>query len=124
LDALVKMGFAREAAVSALRRAVGNQPRALEILIKESQEAFRYSAGFNRLIATLISFNCGDQVVELFAALLREERKNDNSQHLYLFPSTLQCLRNLLKDAKTTPTVAEDAEYLETQLSAQRFRRL
>jgi hypothetical protein len=89
-----------------------------------SQEAFGYSAGFNRLIATLISFNCGDQVVELFAALLREERKNDNSQHLYLFPSTLQCLRNLLKDAKTTPTVAEDAEYLETQLSAQRFRRL
>jgi hypothetical protein len=138
LDALVEIGFDREAAVSALRRAVGNQPRALEILIKESQEAFRYSAGFNRLIATLISFNCGDQVVELFAALLREERTNDNpqhlylfpstlndnSQHLYLFPSTLLCLRNLLKDAKTTPTVAEDAEYLETQLSAQRFRRL
>jgi hypothetical protein len=97
-----------------------------------SQEAFGYSAGFNRLIATLISFNCGDQVVELFAALLREERTNDNpqhlylfpstlndnSQHLYLFPSTLQCVRNLLKDAKTKPTVAEDAEYLETQLGS------
>ena len=89
-----------------------------------SQEAFGYSAGFNRLIATLISFNCSDQVVELFAALLREEEGvNGNPPHLYLFPSTLQCLRNLLKDAKTKPTVAADAEYLETQLnSAQRFR--
>jgi hypothetical protein len=87
------------------------------------QRALRYSAGFNRLIATLISFNCSDQVVELFAALLREEEGvNGNPQHLYLFPSTLQCLRNLLKDAKTKPTVAADAEYLETQLSAQRFR--
>jgi hypothetical protein len=84
-----------------------------------SQLFLRYSAGFNRLIATLISFNCSEQVVELFSELLKEATSAaDTIEHLHLFPSTLQCLRSLLKDAKSKPASAfTDYSFLEEQLA-------